>query len=184
MPAARRLWQRPDPAWLWQHQFMQGVLRPGTLPHLLVPRLLPMQPWPPKTTRPCSMAPTDLDPSAGSENADMSAAGAQQPSQRITPYMSKARPASTTQHHTPASGGKFAERQDAGSVLTSLNTHLEVPAEGEAMEVDGPLGAVALQRCAVEVLGNPLAAGVKYMVDRLEDKVGAVHTRGQKERSG
>lgn len=106
------------------------------------------------------------------------------PSQRITPYLAKVaalRPTSAAKPHTPQSSGKFAERQNAGSVVASLNAHLEVPAEeaagseAEAMDVDGGAAAVAAGsisgRVEVEVLGQPLGAGAKYMVDRLEDKV-------------
>lgn len=108
------------------------------------------------------------------------------PSQRITPYLAKVaalRPTSAAKPHTPQSSGKFAERQNAGGVVASLNAHLEVPAEepaggeAEAMDVDGGAAAVAAGsgsgsgRVEVEVLGQPLGAGAKYMVDRLEDKV-------------
>ena len=119
------------------------------------------------------MALADVGPTDGTENADTPSM-AQLPSQRITPYISKVapRPASVTKAHTPSTGGKFAERQGAGSVVASLNAHLEVPStsEEEAMDVDGEQGAA--QRCDVAVLGQPLTYGSKYMVDRLEDKVG------------
>lgn len=102
------------------------------------------------------------------------------PSQRITPYLSRVaalRPATAAKAHTPQSGGKFAERANAGSVVASFNTHLELPAaeaEGEAMEVDGgaAAGSGGSGQLEVEVLGQPLGAGAKYMVDRLEGKVG------------
>lgn len=118
----------------------------------------------------------DIDSENGGGNAPAA------PSQRITPYLSKVaalRPASAAKAHTPQSSGKFAERQNAGSVVASLNAHLEVPAgeagsgEAEAMDVDGGAAAASGSgRVEVEVLGQPLGAGAKYMVDRLEDKVG------------
>ncbi len=115
----------------------------------------------------------DADGENGSGNAPAA------PSQRITPYLAKVaalRPTSAAKPHTPQSSGKFAERQNAGSVVASLNAHLEVPAvEAEAMEVDGGAAADSSsggsRRVEVEVLGQPLGAGAKYMVDRLEDKV-------------
>ena len=107
----------------------------------------------------------------GAANAGASAA----PSARITPYLART---AAAKPHTPATGGKFAERQNAGAVVASLNAHLEAPAPaaaaGEAMEVDGGAGAEGGARVAVEVLGAPPAAGAKYMVDRLEARVGGL----------
>lgn len=115
--------------------------------------------------------------SEGAENVGGAAnAGASgQPSARITPYLART---SAAKPHTPATSGKFAERQNAGAVVASLNTHLEVPAApagAEAMEVDGAAAAGPTSACSVEVqvLGAPPAAGAKYMVDRLEARVGA-----------
>lgn len=95
----------------------------------------------------------------GGENAEPASAAHAGTSQRITPYLSKhaPRPASATKPHTPATAGKFAERQNSGAVVASLNAQLEVPAaaagDGEAMEVDG--GA---SRCTVQVRGRPCCA--------------------------
>ena len=113
-----------------------------------------------------------MDSDAGPQQREQ-----QQPaSQRITPYMSKVapRPTSATKPHTPATAGKFAERQNAGSVVSVLNPHLAAPqaAEGEGMDVDGGQQQHGQQQCEIEVLGQPLSAASKYMVDRLEDKVG------------
>lgn len=143
----------------------------------LILTLTPLHPFLPSTpTIESSMVLPDVG-----EAADIDAgasASAAQPSQRITPYLSKvaARPGTTPKAHTPATGGKFAERQNAGSVVAALNAHLEVPAaaeaeEGDAMEVDGGAAAAARGGVEVEVLGAPLAPGAKYMVDRLEDRV-------------
>ena len=121
----------------------------------------------------------DVGSTDGGMDSDAGPQQREQPqpaSQRITPYMSKVapRPTSATKPHTPATAGKFAERQNAGSVVSVLNPHLAAPqaAEGEAdaMDVDG--GQQGQRRCEFQVLGQPLAAGSKYMVDRLEDKVG------------
>ena len=124
----------------------------------------------------CSVVLPDIG--AGEDSADASASAAVGPqSQRITPYMNKvvARPTSTIKSYSPSTGGKFAGRQGSGSVVASLNSHLEVPpvAEGDAMELDGakPTG---VPRCTVQVLGQAQGAHAKYMVDRLEDKVRAL----------
>lgn len=118
----------------------------------------------------------------GVENAG--SASAQPASQRITPYLSKVvpqRPGRTPRAHTPATGGKFAERQNAGAVVASLNAHLALPGGGsgaaEAMELDesataAEAGGGMQQRCSLEVLGQPMGRSDKFMVDRLEDKVG------------
>ncbi|KAL4852696.1 DNA polymerase alpha subunit B [Chlorella vulgaris] len=119
------------------------------------------------------------------EKAGTPSSAQQGASQRITPYMSRvaARSASASKAyvHTPTTGGKFAERQGAGSVVASLNSHLEVlaAAGSEAMDVDGGEGhaAAASLRCDFAVLGQPLPADCKYMVDRLEDKVGYLEQR-------
>ena len=84
-----------------------------------------------------------------------------QPSQRITPYLAKS---SAARRHTPASSGKFKERMQSGAVQAVLNAHVEA-AGGEPMDVEGT-------RCEVQVLGAPLHPGARFMVDRLEDKVG------------
>lgn len=129
----------------------------------------------------CSLVMGELG--GGAEGAENEGGAAAQPAgQRITPYMSKVapqRPSLTPRAHTPTTGGKFAERQNAGAVVASLNAHLELPAasaEGvEAMELDGPAAAAnsdAQPRCTVEVLGRPMGPSDKFMVDRLEDKVG------------
>jgi hypothetical protein len=105
-------------------------------------------------------------------------AGGASTSQRITPYLSKVapRPATPAAEHTPTTGGRFAERQNAGATLTSLNPQLEVPAAGgeeSAMEVDGGVGGGSGPRCRIEVLGRPMRWSDKFMADRLEDKVGS-----------
>lgn len=57
--------------------------------------------------------------------------GSVQPSQRISPYLSKQppRPASAPKPRTPASTGKFRERALASEVLAVLNPHVAAPAE-------------------------------------------------------
>jgi hypothetical protein len=128
---------------------------------------------------PHSMVLADVATVNGAEKAGTPSSAQQGASQRITPYMSRvaARSASASKAyvHTPTTGGKFAERQGAGSVVASLNSHLEVlaAAGSEAMDVDGGEGhaAAASLRCDFVVLGQPLPADCKYMVDRLEDKV-------------
>eukprot|EP00887_Chlorella_sp_A99_P006184 scaffold3.g6184.t1 len=95
----------------------------------------------------------------------------QQPSQRITPFLTKSRPSAS--RATPASSGKFAERAGAGAVQAVLNPEIEAPAAeaGDAMDVDAGAQGAARRRCEVRVLGVALPRGVRYMVDRTEDKV-------------
>ena len=59
------------------------------------------------------------------------AATSAQPSQRISPYLSKQtpRPGSTAKPRTPASSGKFKERLQGGEVQAVLNSHIQAPAE-------------------------------------------------------
>src|SRR6476619_1795672 len=86
------------------------------------------------------------------------------PNQRISPYLSKVvtAPAQTAQVKTfvPQGPGKFKERCANGAVHSVLNEH--VPAVSVADE-----GKAAAD---IEILGDSVAVGARFMVDRIADK--------------
>ncbi|KAL4552225.1 hypothetical protein Ndes2526B_g06451 [Nannochloris sp. 'desiccata'] len=100
------------------------------------------------------------------EDVDMEdAAEAINPNQRISPYLSKvvAAPAyntSNTKSYTPQGPGKFKERCANGVVHSVLNEH--IPAVSVADE-----GKAAAE---IEILGDSVAVGSRFMVDRIADK--------------
>lgn len=103
--------------------------------------------------------------------------GEQRPSQRITPYLkagsrpgSAVTPCSAGKPLTPASSGKFAERQQAGTVVATLNQQIEATAQCEAMELDASTSGRP-GGCELRILGAPLSHDERYMVDRIEDRV-------------
>lgn len=92
------------------------------------------------------------------------AAEAINPNQRISPYLSKVVTASAqtsnTKSYTPQGPGKFKERCANGVVHSVLNEH--IPAMSTAAE-----GKAAAE---VEILGDGVAIGSRFMVDRIADK--------------
>jgi DNA polymerase alpha subunit B len=99
-------------------------------------------------------------------SVDMEVVGAEaiNPNQRISPYLSKVvnAPAQTAQPKTftPQGPGKFKERCANGTVHSVLNEH--IPAVSVADE-----GKAAAE---IEILGDSIVVGSRFMVDRIADK--------------
>lgn len=83
--------------------------------------------------------------------------------QRISPFLRNKVAAAPEQPrpHTPAGPGKFKERCANGAVQAVLNESVAVPASCKDDGAPPP---------SVEVLGAPVAADARFMVDRLIDK--------------
>jgi DNA polymerase alpha subunit B len=82
--------------------------------------------------------------------------------QRISPFLRKVVAApEQPRPHTPAGPGKFKERCSNGAVHAVLNESVTVPASCKDDGAPPP---------AIEVLGAPVAADARFMVDRLMDK--------------
>ena len=107
-----------------------------------------------------------LPGSEGGEPSGGGQAGGGGPSQRITPYMSRLQPKHAAT--PPSASVQFRARAQAGETVAVLGPAAATPAAaGEAMEVEGAEGSCV----ELEVLGRPMPANARFMVDRPEDKV-------------
>lgn len=93
---------------------------------------------------------------------------ANKPRQRISPYLSKvvASVPEPVPMDIPAGDGTFKERCSKGAVQSVLNE--DIPAKGATQ---------AHAAGAIEVLGQPVEAHSRFMVDRLDDKAAYINHR-------